>query len=79
MKRREIVALIGSAAAAWPLGVHAQQSTMPVVGWLSPQPLNASQHFIGGNRLKSTANTRFNRAIQLIGVVHALDLTGFGP
>jgi putative ABC transport system substrate-binding protein len=50
MKRREFVALVGIVVAAWPLSVHAQQSTMPIVGWLSPQPLNASRHFINSFR-----------------------------
>ena len=46
MRRREFVTLVGGTAATWVLPVHAQQSAMPVVGWLSPQPLKASQHFI---------------------------------
>ena len=50
MRRREFITVLGGAAAAWPLAVHAQQSVLPAVGFLRSSTFADVSHWVAAFR-----------------------------
>jgi putative ABC transport system substrate-binding protein len=67
MRRRELIALLGGAAAAWPLAVRAQQPALPLIGFLRSSSL--------ANPIAAGVTTSFRKGLKETGYVDDQNVT----
>ena len=65
MRRREVISLLGAAAAAWPLAARAQQPALPVVAFLHTGSPDGSARFVAA----------FNKGLNETGYVDGQNVT----
>jgi len=72
MRRREVITLIGGAAAGWPVAARAQPAAIPVVGFVSGRSLDASARNVDAFR-KGLNETGFVEGRNAMVEYHWLD------
>jgi putative tryptophan/tyrosine transport system substrate-binding protein len=72
VKRRDFITLLGGAAGTWPLAPRAQQSSLPVVGFVSPRSLDASARLLAAFR-KGLSETSYVENQNVMVEYHWLD------
>ncbi|MGA8952291.1 MAG: ABC transporter substrate-binding protein, partial [Xanthobacteraceae bacterium] len=65
MRRREFITLLGGVATAWPFGAQAQQTAMPVIGFLRSTSAADSTNFV----------TSFRQGLKETGFVEGKNVT----